>query len=593
MSQIQRLFAVLFFASLLAIAGCSKSDSTSGIENTNDLDKDGIIDIQDPDIDGDGIPNEKDPDMDGDGIPNEKDPDANGDGLDDFGPPGLPGQCPSAATGTYPNCTCPTDSVYLPQANDCAAVAGWNPIVETGCYIDNSNIKPLVESYIANDKDILKACGPIGTWDVSRVTNMKGLFENTSFNENINDWQVGQVTDFTSMFAGAEQFNKPLNNWSIKTKKLYGMFQGAKSFNQDIRGWNPPNIGDASYGYLVNGTAFTYDLSVWCLNQVDEAKEFSSGSPIAGQPDKQPRWRGSSCKAELPDVAQCGDLEGVEGGQWPNCTCEQEGYEFNSTTNSCDVRPKTCFELGFQGGDPYPPCTCGSPEYPIWDQESLSCVADQPVELLKPGEPTICNGSRFVYRGRFTQTTYDIAWNQCSNSFSGSGLLSEEQANDGCLLKYLENLQTAWTSTPSRDGTKVRVLRSGDSFMEIDPNDLNKKYTAYCVEPLNPRPEFPLGTPADLDNDDIPNDRDADIDGDGLTNDKDPDMDGDGIPNGSDPDVDGDGTPNTSDKDIDGDGIENKNDPDIDGDGIKNGIDKDSDGDGTPDAEDDTPGGPQ
>jgi len=113
MSQIQRLFAVLFFASLLAIAGCSKSDSTSGIENTNDLDKDGIIDIQDPDIDGDGIPNEKDPDMDGDGIPNEKDPDANGDGLDDFGPPGLPGQCPSAATGTYPNCVCPTQDGIL------------------------------------------------------------------------------------------------------------------------------------------------------------------------------------------------------------------------------------------------------------------------------------------------------------------------------------------------------------------------------------------------------------------------------------------------------------------------------------------------
>ena len=446
MSQIQRLFAVLFFASLLAIAGCSKSDSTSGIENTNDLDKDGIIDIQDPDIDGDGIPNEKDPDMDGDGIPNEKDPDANGDGLDDFGPPGLPGQCPSAATGTYPNCVCPTDSVYLPQANDCAAVAGWNPIVETGCYIDNSNIKRLVDSYIANDKDILKACERIGTWDVSRVTDMTGLFQNTSFNENINDWQVGQVTNFSSMFAGAEQFNQPLNKWSIKTESLYGMFKGAKSFNQDIRGWELPNVSNAAYGFLVNGTAFTYDLSVWCLDEVPEAVAFAEGSPIGDQPDKQPRWSGSSCKAELPDVVQCSDLNGVEGGEWPNCTCEQ-GYEFNSTTNSCDVRPKTCYELGFQGGDPYPPCTCGAADLPIWDQESLSCVAEQPVELLKPGEPTICNGSRFVYRGRFTQTTYAIAWDQCSSSFSGSGLLSEEQANDGCLLKYLENLQTAWTST--------------------------------------------------------------------------------------------------------------------------------------------------
>jgi len=58
-------------------------------------------------------------------------------------------------------------------------------------------------------------------------------------------------------------------------------------------------------------------------------------------------------------------------------------------------------------------------------------------------------------------------------------------------------------------------------------------------------------------------------------------------------DVDNDGIRNDSDQDIDGDGIENKNDPDIDGDGISNGIDPDADGDGTPDAEDDTPGGPQ
>ncbi|XXK28805.1 BspA family leucine-rich repeat surface protein [Arenicellales bacterium nBUS_45] len=71
------------------------------------------------------------------------------------------------------------------------------------------------------------------------------------------------------------------------------------------------------------------------------------------------------------------------------------------------------------------------------------------------------------------------------------------------------------------------------------------------------------------------------------------DTDNDGIPNDSDPDVDGDGIPNTSDNDIDGDGIWNKDDPDIDGDGKTNGIDPDADGDGTPDAEDDTPGGPQ
>jgi len=73
MSQIQRFFTVLFFASLLAIAGCSKSGTQAGLEK-EDTDGDGIADIYDPDMDGDGIPNGSDPDIDGDGTPNGKDP---------------------------------------------------------------------------------------------------------------------------------------------------------------------------------------------------------------------------------------------------------------------------------------------------------------------------------------------------------------------------------------------------------------------------------------------------------------------------------------------------------------------------------------
>ncbi|MDR0828784.1 MAG: OmpA family protein [Prevotellaceae bacterium] len=71
--------------------------------DNDDMDGDGIPNIEDPDIDGDGIPNEQDPtpygagsyrtstgkvivieyddDIDGDGISNESDPDIDGDGL--------------------------------------------------------------------------------------------------------------------------------------------------------------------------------------------------------------------------------------------------------------------------------------------------------------------------------------------------------------------------------------------------------------------------------------------------------------------------------------------------------------------------------
>jgi hypothetical protein len=48
---------------------------------TRDTDKDGILDVKDPDLDGDGIDNAEDDDLDGDKIPNAQDEDRDGDGL--------------------------------------------------------------------------------------------------------------------------------------------------------------------------------------------------------------------------------------------------------------------------------------------------------------------------------------------------------------------------------------------------------------------------------------------------------------------------------------------------------------------------------
>ena len=544
MSQIQRFFAVLFFSSLLAIAGCSKSDSSAGLEKP-DTDGDGIADIYDPDIDGDGIPNGSDSDIDGDGIPNDQDPDMDGDGK--------------------PNGKDPDPENNDPDYCDRIQVFGLSEEQTTGSEIELTWY--LQSSKTDGDcvvKEGVKA-------DLIQVTaSAVGADETKSEETNplaraatriqIPLACTGDTVEVTYDFTEIATLIKADPNapgWTVKQRHK------ADPERCDIDGDGSPDFGPAQ---CPTGATGTYPS---CSCPDGEGYDVSS----------------NTC---LDIGAGVGNLDCPISatGTYPSCTCKQ-GYKFNLTTNSCDVRPKTCEELGFHGGDdPYPPCTCGV-DFPIWDQESLSCVAEPP--LLGPGVETTCNGSVFVYTKRYIGTTYAQAWEQCAGS--GSGLPSEEQIKEGCLDPYLKNPTSVWTSTVTQDGTEVRVLTQ--SWIEVDPTDLSKKFTAYCVQPKNPRPEFPAGTRADLDGDGTPNDRDPDIDGDGLTNDKDPDMDGDGTPNGSDPDVDGDGTPNTSDKDIDGDGIENKNDPDIDGDGIKNGIDKDSDGDGTSDAEDDTPGGPQ
>ena len=57
---------------------------------------------------------------------------------------------------------------------------------------------------------------PIGNWDVSSVTNMRGMFfqqwyeDPTPFNQPIGNWDVSSVTDMSVMFHNASAFNQPI-----------------------------------------------------------------------------------------------------------------------------------------------------------------------------------------------------------------------------------------------------------------------------------------------------------------------------------------------------------------------------------------------
>lgn len=51
----------------------------------------------------------------------------------------------------------------------------------------------------------------IYSWDVSGVTSMSCMFQNTdSFNQPIGGWDTSRVTDMTAMFMCTHNFNQPL-----------------------------------------------------------------------------------------------------------------------------------------------------------------------------------------------------------------------------------------------------------------------------------------------------------------------------------------------------------------------------------------------
>jgi surface protein len=78
----------------------------------------------------------------------------------------------------------------------------------------------------------------VSSWDTSNVTNMYRAFWRSSFNSEINDWDVSNVTNMGLLFNDNGHFNKPLNKWNTsKVTNMQNMFKHT-FFNQDISEWN-------------------------------------------------------------------------------------------------------------------------------------------------------------------------------------------------------------------------------------------------------------------------------------------------------------------------------------------------------------------
>lgn len=166
-------------------------------------------------------------------------------------------------------------------------------INEDGIFIaDNNTIKLAVNSYLDRNVDNLP---PIGTWDVSNVTNMDSLFhQKNKFNEDISQWNVSNVTSMRFMFFGAHKFNQPLNNWNVSNvEDMAGMFNRAYLFNNSINGWNVSNVEDMNV--MFSQTNFNQPLNDWDVSNVENMSGMFSYAEQFNQPLNN--WIVSSVKS--------------------------------------------------------------------------------------------------------------------------------------------------------------------------------------------------------------------------------------------------------------------------------------------------------
>jgi hypothetical protein len=109
--------------------------------------------------------------------------------------------------------------------------------------------------------------GDISEWNVSKVTNMRGMFYGAYlFNQSIENWDVSSVKDMTRMFAGAKSFNQPIGDWDVSgAESMTSMFENTSSFNQPIENWDVSNVKDIEFMFCF-AKSFNQDISNWKIN---------------------------------------------------------------------------------------------------------------------------------------------------------------------------------------------------------------------------------------------------------------------------------------------------------------------------------------
>ena len=115
----------------------------------------------------------------------------------------------------------------------------------------------------------------IELWDVSNVTDMSSMFENSSFNLDISSWDVSKVTNMSGMFYRTP-FNQDISSWDVSNVIfMHYMFSGS-SFNQDISSWDVSNVTDMSD--MFGGSSFKQDISSWDVSNVTAMSSMFAGS---------------------------------------------------------------------------------------------------------------------------------------------------------------------------------------------------------------------------------------------------------------------------------------------------------------------------
>jgi len=115
----------------------------------------------------------------------------------------------------------------ISNSNHGAINMDFSEVLDIPSFAANANIDYLLSGSL-NQYIYVNNFNNIEAWNVSNVTSMQSCFYvNLTFNQPLNSWNVSGVTTMFDMFAGARDFNQPLNSWNVSNvTNMGGMFRG-------------------------------------------------------------------------------------------------------------------------------------------------------------------------------------------------------------------------------------------------------------------------------------------------------------------------------------------------------------------------------
>ncbi len=176
---------------------------------------------------------------------------------------------------------------FSPTTDDSAMVAGT--AITNVNWLPNTRNRLLYEAIISGDDSSIEnyadsASLTLGSYLFASYNTKPSLLHSktvlpTSFNVNINSWDVSNFTDMSFMFAHAEAFDQDLSSWdTTNVVDMSFMFYQAERFDQAVT-FTMANVGNAR-AMFAGARNFNQDLSGLVLEDKVDDSAIVSGTAI-------------------------------------------------------------------------------------------------------------------------------------------------------------------------------------------------------------------------------------------------------------------------------------------------------------------------